>query len=139
LFSRFGNGWRRNGPELELVRLNRPLHVGRFGIRLATVLPSAAGRVVVGRVVAGERPAGVSRTAELRRIHAAGGHGSKRGSEVWREESVEDRVQAGVAVGQTVGDDLEDDEAADLDVVVAKALQKQNDLKIQIYWNEFKK
>jgi hypothetical protein len=38
-----------------------------------------------------------------------------------------------------VGDDLEDDEAADLDVVVAKALQKQNDLKIQIYWNEFKK
>ena len=131
MLSSFGNGRRRNGPQLELVRLNRPLDVGRFGVRLSPALPTAAGGVVVG-LVARERPARISRAAELRRIHSAGGHGAKRRSEVWGEESVEDRVEAGVAVGQTVSDDLKDDEAADLDVVDAETLQKQNYLIIKI-------
>ena len=74
----------------------------------------------------------IPRAAELWRVHSSAGHGPEGGPEVWREECVEDRVQAGVAVRQTVSDDLEDDQSAELDVVDAKAFEKQNNLESQI-------
>jgi len=126
------DGRRCHWAEFKLVAVSvLTLDVSRFGIGFPATLPSAARRVVVGRNAAECCP-GVSGTAELRWVHSSGRDGTESGSEVGGEECVEDWVETGVAVGETVGDDLEDDEAAELDVVDAKALEEQNNLEIKL-------
>jgi len=80
-------------------------------------------------LVTGKSSSRIPRATELGRVHTPSGHCPEGGPEVRREERIEDRVQAWVAVRQTVGDDLEDDQAAELDVVDAKALEEEYNLK----------